>query len=208
MHRFKVAFIFISITLPQIAVAFGCGSHLNFLLSSNVSKSRNKSNYHDDTIINSNNRFIFNPSNRIKLQLDSNKNSSEEELSELSDITLTAGVIAQPIVWVSLYYVATTGAGLPSGPFGLIGATEGISYLIIIAFFSNALFRSMWSKSHEYQGKSLDVVERFSCVSVIAGLLVLATLVLKQGCVPNAKPILDYSDYLPICDTTPRIFGV
>lgn len=151
---------------------------------------------------------MFNQSNRIKLQLDSNKNSSEEEPSELSDVTLTAGVIAQPIVWVSLYYVATTGAGLPSGPFGLIGAAEGISYLIIVAFLSNALYRNIWSKRHEYHGTSLDLVECLSYMTVIAGLLILANLVLKQGCVPNAQPILDYSDYLPICDTTPGIFGV
>jgi hypothetical protein len=25
--------------------------------------------------------------------------------------------------------------------------------------------------------------------------------------VPNAKPLLDYSAYLPICETTPGIFG-
>ena len=31
------------------------------------------------------------------------------------------GLTAQPVVWFSLYYVATTGAGLPAGPFGLLG---------------------------------------------------------------------------------------
>ena len=37
------------------------------------------------------------------------------------------GLVSQPIFWWSLYTLKTTGCGLPAGPFGLIGAAEGIS---------------------------------------------------------------------------------
>eukprot|EP00548_Thalassiothrix_antarctica_P019625 CAMPEP_0194193428 /NCGR_PEP_ID=MMETSP0154-20130528/74553_1 /TAXON_ID=1049557 /ORGANISM="Thalassiothrix antarctica, Strain L6-D1" /LENGTH=129 /DNA_ID=CAMNT_0038917667 /DNA_START=51 /DNA_END=436 /DNA_ORIENTATION=+ len=50
-----------------------------------------------------------------------------------SSIISILGIVSQPVVWISLYYVATTGAGLPAGPFGIIGATEGISYLVVVA---------------------------------------------------------------------------
>jgi hypothetical protein len=56
--------------------------------------------------------------------------------------------------------------------------------------------------------KSTNVaVERTSQVTLALALLTLASLVAQQGCVPNAKPLLDYSAYLPICETTPGIFG-
>ena len=37
------------------------------------------------------------------------------------------GLASQPIMWWSLYTLKTTGCGLPAGPFGLIGAAEGIA---------------------------------------------------------------------------------
>jgi hypothetical protein len=101
-----------------------------------------------------------------------------------SPILTTIGVAAQPIVWVSLYFVATTGSGLPNGPFGLLGGLEGIAYLVVLGL-------ALGGKG---LGKSL------SRLSILAGLVVLASLVVDQGCVPNAKPILDYSDYLPVCN--------
>jgi hypothetical protein len=203
MHRFKVAIFFAITTLPKFVDAFGCSCHF---LSPIGSKSRifQLNHYQDVT-----HSIRFLPSS-VKMQFKSNKSSSEGEnrsrgyASSLS----TMGVIAQPIVWASLYCVATTGAGLPSGPFGLIGAVEGISYLVIVALIGNALYRNMWGKDHGDRAIYLDIVERSSYVTIVVGLLVLATLVLQQGCVPNAKPIFDYSDYVPICETTPGLFGI
>jgi len=34
-----------------------------------------------------------------------------------------AGLVANPVVWVSLQSVKSTGGGLPAGPFGLLGST-------------------------------------------------------------------------------------
>ena len=116
------------------------------------------------------------------------------------------GLLAQPVVWISLYFVVTTGHGLPAGPWGLLGATEGLSYLVIVGFAAVGLVKTMAkpktrSSSSSSDGKDMlgRVVERLSLASTLAGLLVLASLVIDRGCVPNAKPILDYSAYLPVC---------
>ena len=130
--------------------------------------------------------------------------SSKDDDSLPTNGLSIVGLAAQPIVWVSLYYVATTGAGLPAGPLGLLGAMEGISYLVVVGLVGSVLYR----KSNKGSDDSLlSTTEKLSCVTLTAGLVVLATLVVQQGCVPNAKPILDYSDYLPICQETPGIFG-
>ena len=41
--------------------------------------------------------------------------------------------------------------------------------------------------------------EGLSCLSVLAGLVVLAQLQLQQGCVPNALPLADYSAVVNVC---------
>ena len=43
-----------------------------------------------------------------------------------------AGLALSPIAFWSEYTLATTGAGLPPGPAGLLGAAEGISYLAFL----------------------------------------------------------------------------
>lgn len=140
-------------------------------------------------------------------------NNDQEKDNTPSFIIPVVALIAQPVVWTSLYYVVTTGAGLPSGPFGLLGALEGISYLVILGFVGASwLFRSKQQStatttSSSSSGDAYEIAERLSYVSLLAGLIVLASLVVEQGCVPNAKPILDYSDYLPICADQPGLFG-
>lgn len=123
------------------------------------------------------------------------------QLEGADDVSLldTIGLISQPIVWISLYSVATTGAGLPAGPFGLLGAVEGIAYLVVVGFVVASIARA----------PSLKLVESLSFLTLGAGIFTLCVLVAQQGCVPNAKPILDYSDYLPVCnpEQTPGLFG-
>jgi hypothetical protein len=135
----------------------------------------------------------------------SDGNDDSESSPTLTQVALSAGLLAQPIVWISLYFVATTGAGLPTGPLGLLGALEGLSYLLMLAFVGKATYRKAVNGHDENQSETSALVERLSYLSLISGLIVLVSLVLKQGCVPNAKPILDYSGYLPICDTSPGL---
>ena len=50
---------------------------------------------------------------------------SEEELAVYG----AGGVVASLVVFVSEATLKATGCGLPAGPFGSVGAIEGISYL-------------------------------------------------------------------------------
>ena len=131
-------------------------------------------------------------------------NESDEDFSSSSPLVIT-GIIAQPIVWTSLYFVATTGGGLPPGPFGLLGALEGISYLGVAGFACLSIVRN----APEREEGLTAVIGRLSILTILAGLAVLASLISHQGCVPNAKPLLDYSDFVTVCksDNTPGLFG-
>ena len=128
-------------------------------------------------------------------------NKSGENLNDSSSTLLDRiGLMAQPVVWISLYSVATTGGGLPAGPFGLVGAVEGLAYVVVVGFVASSLVS---------RSPSLKLVESLSWLTVGSGIFTLLVLVAQQGCVPNAKPILDYSAYVPVCDPneTPGFFG-
>ncbi|KAL0031335.1 hypothetical protein WJX79_004525 [Trebouxia sp. C0005] len=58
--------------------------------------------------------------------------ATAEPDSTLTKAVVAAGLVANPVVLVSEYFLKTTGEGLPPGPGGIYGATEGISYLVIV----------------------------------------------------------------------------
>jgi hypothetical protein len=116
----------------------------------------------------------------------------------------SVGLVSQPIVWISLYFLFTTGHGLPAGPGGAIGAFEGIAYLVVVVL--SLLPSSVGSNNNNTKnegdvgGSSVPIDARaLSRITIALGLLVLAGVAAEKGCVPNAKPILDYSAYLPVC---------
>eukprot|EP00586_Coscinodiscus_wailesii_P016869 CAMPEP_0172509224 /NCGR_PEP_ID=MMETSP1066-20121228/218428_1 /TAXON_ID=671091 /ORGANISM="Coscinodiscus wailesii, Strain CCMP2513" /LENGTH=132 /DNA_ID=CAMNT_0013287599 /DNA_START=382 /DNA_END=780 /DNA_ORIENTATION=+ len=129
------------------------------------------------------------------------KESSED--APFISILGSMGLVSQPIVWASLYSVATSGAGLPAGPLGLLGAVEGVSYLVVVVLVARKLLLSDSSSG------TIKTAETLSLFSLGISLLVVTNLVADQGCIPNAKPILDYSNYVPVCnpDQTPGLFG-
>ncbi|GFH52694.1 hypothetical protein CTEN210_09170 [Chaetoceros tenuissimus] len=107
-----------------------------------------------------------------------------------------SGYLSIPIVGTSLFTLATTGAGLPAGPFGMIGGVEGISYLVVLGFAVSSILKMISNNNTE----KISTVEKISLGTIILGLLILLSLVADQGCVPNAKPILDYSAYVKVCN--------
>ena len=130
----------------------------------------------------------------------------EEDIStedNIDNILGSVGAISQPIVWVSLYFVATTGGGLPAGPFGLLGALEGLAYLSVVGLVIRRIL--VRDRTSGMLGKA----ENLSLLTLGASLLVLASLIAQQGCVPNAKPLLDYSNYVKVCNAeeVPGLFG-
>ncbi len=131
---------------------------------------------------------------------------SDNDLSDansLDNIVGSAGAVSQPVVWLSLYFVATTGGGLPAGPFGLFGAVEGLAYLSVVGLVIRSIF------VRDKASGILGTAENLSLLTLGASLLVLASLVAQQGCIPNAKPLLDYSNYVKVCnpEEVPGLFG-
>ena len=131
-----------------------------------------------------------------------NESESGNHISVLGAL----GIACQPIAWISLYFVATTGAGLPAGPFGLLGAVEGLSYLLIVGLVAS----SGVGDKNNGTDTSLSTAQKLSSFTLLVALLTLLSLIKAQGCIPNAKPILDYSSYLPVCnpEDTPGLFGL
>ena len=112
-----------------------------------------------------------------------------------------AGLGSNAVMWASLYSVATTGGGLPAGPFGVVGLVEGVSYLLVVGLAGAALYSKVSTGSGLPAGPGglLGAAEGLSCLSVAAGAAVLLLLQANQGCVPNALPLADYSDRVAVC---------
>jgi hypothetical protein len=124
--------------------------------------------------------------------------SDDKDSETVIPLIGAAGLISQPIVWISLYFVKTTGAGLPSGPFGLVGGLEGLGYLAVLILAAAPVWRNVTG-----DGIDDDIVrsaEKLSILTLFVALMTLFSLIVDQGCIPNAKPILDYSAYFPVCN--------
>jgi len=76
--------------------------------------------------------------------------------------------VANPVVLVSEYFLKTTGEGLPPGPGGIYGATEGISYLVIVGVVGWSVYTKVKTGSG-LPGSLLGAVEGFSYLSLVAG---------------------------------------
>uniref|UniRef100_A0A7S2D9D0 Uncharacterized protein n=1 Tax=Haptolina brevifila TaxID=156173 RepID=A0A7S2D9D0_9EUKA len=100
------------------------------------------------------------------------------------------GLASQPIMWWSLYVLKTTGCGLPAGPFGLIGACEGISYLVVIGFVAASILTKVTSGSGLPAGPGglLGAAEGLSFLTAAAGLAVLGFQLADYGYLPEAVP--------------------
>ena len=90
--------------------------------------------------------------------------------STLTKAVVAAGFVANPVVLVSEYFLKTTGEGLPPGPGGLYGATEGISYLVIVGVVVWSLYTKAKTGSG-LPGNLLGAVEGFSYLSLVAGMI-------------------------------------
>ena len=118
---------------------------------------------------------------------------SQQSTAPQEQATLAAsvlGLVSQPVMWRSLYTLKTTGCGLPAGPFGLIGAAEGISYLVVIGFVAAALLSKVTSGKGLPAGPGglLGAAEGLSFLTAVAGLAVLGFQLADYGYVPEAVP--------------------
>jgi hypothetical protein len=121
--------------------------------------------------------------------------STEEDglLSNESDQTLlgATGTVAALVTLYSEFTLKTTGCGLPAGPFGLVGAVEGVSYLGIVGLVGLSLYKKVKTGSGLPAGPGglLGAAEGLSFLAILAGLVVFGFQVMDYGYIPNAVPM-------------------
>lgn len=60
-----------------------------------------------------------------------------------------SGIVFNGICDYSLYVLKTTSCGLPPGPFGLLGAAEGISYLGVVGLVFWSAYTKVWYHTYK-----------------------------------------------------------
>ena len=112
---------------------------------------------------------------------------SDEELALYG----AGGVFASAVVLYSEFTLKTTGCGLPAGPFGAVGAVEGISYLAVIGIAGASLATKAKTGSGLKAGPGglLGLAEGLAFTAIVVGLVVLAFQFQDYGYLPNAIPV-------------------
>jgi hypothetical protein len=112
------------------------------------------------------------------------------------DIIGIFGILASMVVLRSEFVLKTTGCGLPAGPFGLVGAIEGISYLGVVATAATAIVAatSKNKSNNDYDNdNNIGLLRRLaislSVSAIIFGIFVLVFQIFDYGYIPNAVPM-------------------
>jgi hypothetical protein len=117
---------------------------------------------------------------------------SEGAMSEADQTLLgVSGTLAAFVVLYSEFTLKATGCGLPAGPFGVLGAAEGIGYLAVVGLAGYSLYTKVQTGSGLPAGPGgiLGAAEGLSFVAVAAGLVVLGFQIADYGYIPNAVPM-------------------
>ena len=101
-----------------------------------------------------------------------------------------AGVVANVICDYSLYVLRTTSCGLPPGPLGLLGAAEGISYLVVVGLFAWSLVTKITTGSGLKAGPAgmLGAAEGLTFLTVLGGIAIGVTNMFDYGFLPGFLP--------------------
>ena len=122
----------------------------------------------------------------------------EKDAVSVDDIDVAGilGTIASIVVLRSEFVLKTTGCGLPAGPFGIVGALEGISYLGVVATSVAAAISYFSSSDDDDESNSNSNViiagrlaVSLSCTAIVFGIAVLAFQLTDYGYIPNAVPM-------------------
>ncbi|KAF6252353.1 hypothetical protein COO60DRAFT_538484 [Scenedesmus sp. NREL 46B-D3] len=99
-----------------------------------------------------------------------------------------AGCAAVGTVLWSEFVLKETGCGLPPGPYGLLGAAEGISYLSVLGFAGAGAAARGASGGRQGLPGALKVPEVLAYGALAAGLFVLASQLREYGYIPPPLP--------------------
>jgi hypothetical protein len=116
---------------------------------------------------------------------DTNEGGNSDEL-----VLGAAGVFANVICGYSLYILKTTSCGLPPGPFGLLGAAEGISYLVVVGLFLYSAITKIKTGSGLPAGKYglLGLAEGLTFLTVLGGIVIAGLSYTEYGFLPGFLP--------------------
>lgn len=95
-----------------------------------------------------------------------------------------------PLVAYSEYTLLITGCGLPPGPYGLLGAAEGVSYLVVATVVLASLYSKLTTGKGLPEGPSklLGAAEGVAFLLVTTGIAIAAYTAYKFGALPTAVP--------------------
>ncbi|KAI3431615.1 hypothetical protein D9Q98_004664 [Chlorella vulgaris] len=113
--------------------------------------------------------------------------ADDTDVGAAGTAAIALGLLANPICLWSEYTLKTTGAGLPPGPGGALGAAEGISYLVVLGVVGWSLATKVSTGSGLPAGPSglLGAVEGFSYLSLLAGIVVFGLKFAEAGSLPG-----------------------
>lgn len=98
------------------------------------------------------------------------------------------GITASLVVLFSEYTLKTTGCGLPAGPFGIVGAVEGLSYLGVVGICANAASK-FFSEDEEGDTSARRIATTLGVSAALVGIAVLTFQIADYGYIPNAVPM-------------------
>lgn len=111
-----------------------------------------------------------------------------EAQSTPTSIDAMLGITASLVVLFSEYTLKTTGCGLPAGPFGIVGAVEGLSYLGVVGICANAASK-FFSEDEEGDTGARRIATTLGVSAALVGIAVLALQIADYGYIPNAVPM-------------------
>eukprot|EP01025_Chloroclados_australasicus_P060727 TRINITY_DN7829_c0_g2_i3.p1 TRINITY_DN7829_c0_g2~~TRINITY_DN7829_c0_g2_i3.p1 ORF type:complete len:170 (+),score=13.38 TRINITY_DN7829_c0_g2_i3:39-512(+) len=116
-----------------------------------------------------------------------NVKSEQTDAGSVGNAVGAVGVAANPLLWWSLFSLKTTGEGLPPGPGGLLGAAEGLSYLLIVGIVGWSVLTKVQTGSGLPSGKFglLGASEGLSYLTLLAAIVVAALTISEKGSLPG-----------------------
>lgn len=110
---------------------------------------------------------------------------------DLDYIAGIGGCFSSVVVLYSEFTLKTTGCGLPAGPFGILGLSEGLSYIGIVLVVGWSLFTKAQTGKGLPPGpyNLLGAAEGLSYLSACVGLVVLGFQLRDFGFIPEALPV-------------------
>ena len=131
------------------------------------------------------------PMSYSSLVLKSSQDDSNGEGNAGSSLSVDAilGITASLVVLYSEYTLKTTGCGLPAGPFGVVGAVEGVSYLGVVGICANAASKYFSDQDEGGDTGARRIATTLGVSAALVGITVLAFQVADYGYIPNAVPM-------------------